>query len=85
MKWDLCLTTCQELLLFSFSRFVWIFDIKKNLKGPRFLSSTESTDTTTCHCQTCVVFFQILVDHVEKLAAYKCMLTTLSINLFLLS
>lgn len=35
MKWDLCLTTCQELLLFSFSRFVWFFDVKKKFKRPK--------------------------------------------------
>lgn len=29
MKWNLCLTTSQELLFFSFSRFVWLFDVKR--------------------------------------------------------
>lgn len=68
--------------VFSFSTFVWLFDVKKK-KGPGFLSSTESTYITTS--QTCVVLLQILADHVQKLTAYKCMLTTLSVNLFLFS
>lgn len=66
---------------YCFSAFLDLFGFLM-LKGPRFLASAESTDITAS--QTCVVLFQVLVDHVEKLAAYKCMLTTLSINLFLL-
>lgn len=79
MKWDLCLTTCQELLFFSFSIFVWLFDVKKNKKKAQGFYQVQKVPILPL---LRLVLFQILVDHMQKLSTYKCMLTTLSVNLF---
>lgn len=77
---NLCLTTCVQLLLFSFSRFVWLFDVKKKKKSKVSIQYEyrKYHIYNISPSQTPVVFVQIPVDHVEKqLAAFKCILTTL--------
>lgn len=78
-------TACKELLLSAFLDLFGFFDIKKKKKKCKVSIKYKYRKYHICNIttsQTPLVCIQILVDHVEnELAAYKCILTTLSVIL----